>query len=494
MKLQNRALLLAAALSTAFATSTAFAAGESYWMLKAVPALKPAGSTTPAAPSIGLKAAVLPEAMVGTPYSFDLKTLAEVRTGPGVSSAQFSLGGGLLPSGVALASDGLLSGNPTAAIPGAGASFEVVGTYMGATGQQTYAIRVAESQLTAVQIVAGTSHACALTAAGAVKCWGANHSGQLGDGSQTSTNSPIQVPGLASGVRAISAGASNTCAVTTGGGVLCWGAMAGSNSPVQVQGLASGVRSISVGSSAACVVSEAGAALCWGSNPQGQLGDGTRTSSTVPVQVVGLTSGVSAIAVGGNHACAIKAGAYPVCWGSNSTGQLGNGGSTATDVPVDVGMSSGVTSIAAGLSSSCAVTAGGAAMCWGGNAQGQLGDGTTTSSSVPVLVSGLASGVASISIGLVRNTGHVCAVANGGAWCWGPGGSGALGQGSTASSTSPVQVVGLAAGVTSLTVGNNFSCGVQGGMAKCWGMAGSGQLGNGSSTDTLLPVSVKAGD
>jgi len=349
-------------------------------------------------------------------------------------------------------------------------------------------------------IAAGGSHTCALTTTGGVKCWGNNSSGQLGDGTApTNSSTPVDASGLTSGVSAIAAGNSHTCALTTTGGVKCWGYNSSGQlgdgtttkrvTPVAVSGLTSGVSAIAAGNSHTCALTTTGGVKCWGDNVYGQLGDGTTTGSATPVAVSGLTSGVSAIAAGGSHTCALTTTGGVKCWGNNSSGQLGDGTTTGSATPVDVsGLTSGVSAIAAGNSHTCALTTTGGVKCWGRNDSGQLGDGTTTARATPVDVSGLTSGVSAIAAG----DGHTCALTTtGGVKCWGNNSSGQLGDGTTTARATPVDVSGLTSGVSAIAAGNSHTCALTTtGGVKCWGNNSSGQLGDGTTTARSTPVDV----
>lgn len=299
-------------------------------------------------------------------------------------------------------------------------------------------------------VVVGTHHSCALTIAGEAKCWGGGFYGQLGDGTTTSRSTPGSVSGLTSGVSSISSSGDHSCVVLVSGAAKCWGyngsgglgdgSTGGSRTtPVNVVGLSSGVASIFAGYGQTCAVTTAGGAKCWGLNDFGQLGNNTATNQATPVDVAGFSSGVASITVGLGHACALTKTGAVKCWGKNASGQLGDGTTINQNTPVNVsGLASSVASIDAGESHSCAVTLSGAALCWGSNGGGQLGNGTTANSSVPVSVLGTLEGISSISAG----SAVTCAVTSkGDATCWGRNGSGQLGDGTTTQRTTPVNVL-----------------------------------------------------
>lgn len=201
-----------------------------------------------------------------------------------------------------------------------------------------------------------------------------------------------------------------------------------------------------------------GSAYCQGSNSYGQLGNNTTTTTYYytanglsPISagaLVGGNTGITQVAAGEYHACALQNGSV-YCWGYNVNGQLGDNTTTTRLTAIKVadgvipGGNTGITSIAAGGNSTCALKAG-SAFCWGYNAYGQLGDGTAGARVTPVALS---AGV----------------------------------------------LVGGNINITQISMGQYYTCAVQNGMAYCWGYNGYGQLGDSSTTDRNTPVKVANG-
>ncbi len=299
-----------------------------------------------------------------------------------------------------------------------------------------------------IAVSAGADHTCALTSAGGVKCWGYNAFGQLGNGTANDASSPQDVVGLSGGVVALTAGYYHTCALTSAGGVKCWGfdlasGTASNVSPRDVVGLSSGVIALSAGSAHTCALTSTGGVKCWGYNYFGQLGNGmVHQTLGSPQDVVGLSSAVVALCAGADHTCALTSAGGVKCWGYNIFGQLGNGAvNEGLGSPQDVvGLSSGVTAVSAGFYHTCALTGPGGVKCWGHNASGQLGNGTANDALSPQDTVGLSSGVNALSAGWS----HTCAPTSaGGVKCWGDNAFGQLGNGTTDPSLTPQDVIGF---------------------------------------------------
>jgi alpha-tubulin suppressor-like RCC1 family protein len=363
----------------------------------------------------------------------------------------------------------------------------------------------------AIAISAGRGHACAVLSNHTIQCWGDNSAGMLGNGMFTNSSTPVTVTGISNAI-GITGGAVHTCARLA-------------DSTVQ----------------------------CWGDNANAQIGPGSKTNSTTPASVLSASTQlpiaiVSTVATGSLHGCGLLNNGNVGCWGNNGLGQLGSNlfaRSSAANivsvsgVPITVSVS-GVpitplpitqpTALTAGGWHTCAIMqADGSIGCWGDNAYGQLGDGTLTKSSTPVMVNGIVNGtttylnnatfsylpIISTTTAVAAGSVRSCAIISqktdtglcvvGGACpsysytntvkCWGDNDHGQLGDGTTNSSSTPVNVSAITT-ASAITGGYNHTCalisggGIQFNTVQCWGANYSGQLGNGTTTDSPVPVTV----
>jgi len=235
---------------------------------------------------------------------------------------------------------------------------------------------------------------CVLKTDWTITCWGMNTYGQLGDGTNANRQRPqTTVSGLTGAVQ-IDAGLNFFCARDGAGTIWCWGrndhgqlgdgTTTDRNVPVQVAGV-TGALHVSCGENFACALLADGTVACWGSNAGGQLGDGTTTGRLAPVAVSGL-AGVVEVAAGNAHTCARLAGGSTVCWGANAHGQLGNGTTTPSLTPVTVTGLTGGAGLLTHFNFNCVRLDGATVRCWGENGYGSCGDGTTVNRSLPVRV------------------------------------------------------------------------------------------------------------
>ncbi len=323
--------------------------------------------------------------------------------------------------------------------------------------------------VTVTAVATGGKHSLALTSTGEVLAWGNNFYGQLGDGTTKDSHTPVPVA-LPKGttVVAVAAGGTSSLAVTTAGQVLAWGdnhygqlgnaSTVNSDVPVRVR-LPAGARVVAVRASYnySLALTAGGRVLTWGYNGSGQLGTGYHTASEVPVLVkLPRRTRVAAIATGGYDGLVLTKTGRMLAWGDNRFGQLGNGTSHSTVLPVRVKLPAGVKLVAIGGGSqhTLALTSTGRVLAWGYNAFGQLGTGSSRSSDIPVRVR-LPGGVRITQVSAGGGF-SIALTSAGGILAWGHNEFGQLGDGGTASRRLPVAVhlpagmvaIGLAAGPT----------------------------------------------
>jgi alpha-tubulin suppressor-like RCC1 family protein len=410
---------------------------------------------------------------------------------------------------------------------------------------------------------ASLNHTCLVTVDGSVHCWGANQNGSLGDGTAANRTVPVSVTvnnlnaDLLLSVVAVSVGAFHSCALKSDGTVWCWGSNSAGQlgfdtSPIdeqrrasQVTGL-SDVVAIAAGRFFTCALRVSGTVACWGqyldtiallpSDPTGTVF--TASAGFIPRSIAGL-SGVTAVAAGDAHVCALLVAGTVRCWGSDVNGQLGNGGTGVQRSPVSVTGLDRVRQISAQRDVTCAVLGNGAARCWGRDNAGQLGDldpsnaGDVDVRRVPVAVQTLIDTVevrvgdgyacamkaqgtmACWGIGPATNTlkpadvpglqnvgaiaagsDHACAlIADGTAKCFGSNAAGQLGRPAVSQSTTPVGVANISGSIGAIGVAaaanGSHACAVRSnGLMACWGNNGAGQIGDGTTTGRRLPVAV----
>jgi len=346
-------------------------------------------------------------------------------------------------------------------------------------------------------ICAGYFHTIAIKTDGSLWAWGQNTFGQLGDGTTTDRNSPVQI-GTATNWASISAGYYHTIATKTDGTMWAWGynyegelgdgTNADKNSPIQI-GTATNWASISAGQNHTIAIKTNGSLWAWGSNQLGQLGDGTNIYKNSPVQI-GTATNWASISAGHKFTIAIKTDGSLWAWGNNSENQLGDGTTTNKNTPVQIGTATNWASISAGYFHTIAIKTDASLWAWGYNGYGQLGDGTTTNKNTPYQI-GTSTNWASISAG---NAHTIAIKTDRSLWAWGWNYYGQLGDGGNTNRNSPVQI-GTATNFSSVSsgVGDNTIAIKTDGSLWAWGLNGVGQLGDGTYVDKNSPVQISTG-
>lgn len=316
------------------------------------------------------------------------------------------------------------------------------------------------------RLAVGEKSTCGISYSGKVYCWSGNEYGQLGNGSAPTTFYPSEIDtsllGITNKFKDISAGNGYYfCGIHNSGKIYCWGRNLGGqlgdgtttdhDRPVELNmtgtGFTNDFKSLSAAVDGAgfmealqtCAIHTSGQGFCWGNNSQGQFGTGNTTSSLVPV-AMNMTqfssSELLSISLGRRHGCAIDSNHKLYCWGTNELGQLGNGTTTNQLSPVEVdvsslGLSNNFKKVSVGHST-CAIHDNNKAYCWGGNGSwGLVGNGTfdpffSTPQEVNFASAGYLNQVIDISVG----TQSSCAIdINHKGFCWGLNDWGQLGRG-----------------------------------------------------------------
>jgi hypothetical protein len=332
-----------------------------------------------------------------------------------------------------------------------------------------------------VSVSSSYASSCAVRSDGSVACWGANWSGQLGNGTTYDSVIP-QLADLDGAATEVTVGEAHACALMADATLRCWG----SNWTGQVGNVSLGEtvltpatvpvvdHAVSVGAGAyhTCAVRDDGTAWCWGNGGSGQLGQPELWDPVPPTQVPGITTAVE-VAAGDYHTCVLLEDGTVPCFGFFG---VGVDGYTIYDEPTPIAGFNNAVALAGGGDFSCALMASGRVKCFGANWIGQLGDGTALDrlNAEPVL--GIEDAIA-VGAGMM----HACAaLADGSVWCWGRRVDGETGKPPSDDPWSqpvPEPVDGID-GVTTLDGGFRFTCAVASGVGMCWGANDWKQLGD----------------
>ena len=355
----------------------------------------------------------------------------------------------------------------------------------------------------------GDSHACAIIVGGKVlKCWGKNHYGQLGTGSDKPPQSaPVEILFESDkSVRSISAGTDHSCAILNDHSLQCWGnnqyGQVGDGStqprfsPTSVNlGENRTAKMVSTGNGHTCAILDDDSLKCWGDNQYGQIGIGNNKTPQLSPTAVLLGDDVNAkmISLGNYHTCAMLDNYSVKCWGDNSYGQLGDESTTKRNLPTPVNLGENRTALAidTGGDHTCAHLDNHALLCWGLNDNGQLGDGTTTNRPSPTTVN-LRSLYPPEALALGHR--HSCILlGNGTPKCWGANDKKQLGDGDTVPKSIPVTPnLGSQTTARIIKSGSKHTCAIiEDDSLVCWGDNDSGQLGDGTTEPRSLPITVK---
>jgi alpha-tubulin suppressor-like RCC1 family protein len=353
------------------------------------------------------------------------------------------------------------------------------------------------------RIAVGFDHGCAVTPAGGVECWGDNTYGELGVPlTVTMSATPVAV-NLPTGWSAVDVGVGehHTCALLVDGRVGCWGQdsvgqrgnVGGDQSPGPVLAdLPRPAVALSVGPTGSCAIVDNGEVWCWGFQYNGELGQLTNGVHESP-QLVPMPAAAAAVDVSTHHThtCAVLDTGAITCWGDNTSGQFGNGTTTASSTtgsasaPITLAAGVRAVDVDAGSDFTCAVGDNGRVYCWGFNGDGRLGDGTTTQRSTPGLVTPTPFRQA---VRVTAGDQHACALMHDGALaCWGDNSLGQVGDATTDGRISPVTVAPGALAQAIVTSVATTCAVLTEATVTCWGRNNWGQVGDGTTIDRTSP-------
>jgi alpha-tubulin suppressor-like RCC1 family protein len=348
------------------------------------------------------------------------------------------------------------------------------------------------------QVCGGGRHTCALNGQGQVFCWGANDFGQLGVPATPRSATPQRVAGITSAVKHVTCGLDHTCVTTADRTVLCWGRnqcgqLGGGGAdanphpqPVALAGPLAGSAAvgISAGQVHTCAFDTSGQLYCWGCNGDLVLGTGATDKTDHFASAPSIApANVAGVGAATKHTCTVStagSGGQVLCWGTESAGELGNGGapSDATGAPAPVATAE------AGILAGAAITAGDAhtcmldtnqnIWCWGSNGAGQLGIAGADTVDVTRRATGTAFAVDA-------GGAHTCALVGTNVLCWGSNHFGQLGRGGPPDDQPHPNSLAVqgAFKATGIGVGRDHSCAVtESTVVLCWGRNDDGQLGN----------------
>jgi len=334
-------------------------------------------------------------------------------------------------------------------------------------------------------VVTGDQHSCAIDETGTLHCWGKNDSGQVGNGTTIFQETPAAISANTDW-RNVSLGTNHSCAIKDDETLWCWG----SNTSFQLghspenskkpsllsktnedesieteQWLAS-----SSGNSHTCAIKDNASLWCWGGNTKSQIGQDNTTSFYSEPTALAEGSRWLSIAANGDHSCAIRDDNSLWCWGSNATGQIGNGSTENALIPTLIASDTAWDKISLGTDHSCGIKNNGSLWCWGDNSHSQLGDEETTASHIPKLIS--SEGWSEVSLGNQFS----CAInTDNSLWCWGSNNSNQVGNGLTIDASIPTAIA-IDSSWNSISSGDAHSCAIKTDNSLwCWGNSDFGQ-------------------